>query len=127
MLRKFGQAVVIAALITAVGGHWAVLQTVAWTSMLAQNLRSGSLEAAITKTFDGEHPCQLCKVISAGKKAEKKTDFPSSSAKKLEFVSERLTFIFSPPQAFRLLPEVEVTPHACHNRPPVPPPRFASV
>ena len=38
--------------------------------MLTQNLRTGSLEDAVTKTFDGQHPCCLCKQIAAGKKSE---------------------------------------------------------
>jgi len=35
------------------GGHWLVLQSVAWTRMLADFSRQDSLPAAISKTFDG--------------------------------------------------------------------------
>jgi len=126
MSRKLGHLFVIVALLTATGGHWAVLQSVAWTTMLAGNLRTDSLEVAVTKTFDGQHPCNLCKVVSAGKKSEKQTESPTL-AKKLEFISARPVFVFVRPQGFRLLPELEIFFHQSSSQPPVPPPRSASV
>ena len=112
----------IAALIMVVGGHWAVLQTVAWTTMLASNLRTDSLETAVTKTFDGQHPCKLCKVISAAKKAEKKSEAPAIG-KKLEFVSARSALVFSPPQDFWLQAELAPSSTTLTHAPPLPPPR----
>lgn len=50
------------------GGPWAVLQTVAWGEMLRDYCqRSGSLAVAIEQTFDGEHPCDLCRQIAVAK------------------------------------------------------------
>ena len=126
MLVRLGHALLIAALLVATGGHWAVLQTVAWTNMLASNLRTESFDAAVAKTFDGQHPCKLCKVISAGKKSERKSEFPTL-AKKLEFVSDRLVFVFSPPRDFRLAPDFAAFLSSASNRPIVPPPRSASI
>lgn len=126
MLVRLGHALLIAALLVATGGHWAVLQTVAWTNMLASNLRTESFDAAVAKTFDGQHPCKLCKVISAGKKSERKSEFPTLS-KKLEFISDRLVFVFSPPQDFRLAPDFANFVSSTSNRPLVPPPRSASI
>jgi hypothetical protein len=60
------------ALVATISAHWALLQTVAWTTMLANNLQSRSLHDAVTMTFDGEHPCPLCKAIAAAKKSEQK-------------------------------------------------------
>ena len=43
--------------------------------MLAANLSSQqSLTEAVSQTFDGEHPCPLCKAIAAGKKSGKKSE-----------------------------------------------------
>ena len=42
--------------------------------MLASNLGTTSIREAWSKTFDGKHPCKLCKVVHAGKSAEKKQD-----------------------------------------------------
>jgi hypothetical protein len=122
MFVRFGHALLIVALIAALGGHWAVLQTVAWTNMLAHNLRTDSLENAVTKTFNGKNPCNLCKAISAGKKAETKSQF-HSPVKKLEFVSDRPVLVFSAPSEFSLMPEFIASAVLLSYQPPVPPPR----
>ena len=122
MLKRFGHCLLILALLGATGGHWVVLQTVAWTEMLADNLQTSSVSEAITKTFDGAHPCKLCKQISSGKQAEKKSEL-SLQIKKLEFVSERPAFVFSAPQEFWLMPELFSTPDGLTHLPSVPPPR----
>lgn len=40
-----------------------VLQVVAWGGMLVRYSREAPLREAVTKTFDGEHPCALCLTI----------------------------------------------------------------
>lgn len=122
MFAKIGHGILIVALLAATGAHWAVLQSVAWTAMLANNLQEQSLTLAVSQTFDGEHPCCLCKAIAAGKKSEKKTEF-SIDLKKLEFISEKSAFVFNPPQDFCLLPEFAFSRHVLSTQPPVPPPR----
>ena len=84
LLQRLGNLLLIVALLASMGGHWAFLQSVAWTSMLTEHLRSESLTMAMENTFDGQHPCKLCCAIRAAKKAEKKTEFPVS-LKKMEF------------------------------------------
>ncbi len=119
---RLGHILLILALLGATGGHWAVLQTVAWADMLTKNLQTESVASAITKTFDGEHPCKMCKQISAGKKAEKKADLPLQ-IKKLEFVSQRPVFVFAAPQDFQLVPVLLSSLDGLTHRPTVPPPR----
>jgi hypothetical protein len=121
---RLGHALLIVAFLAATGGHWAVLQTVAWTNMLADNLQTTSLSNALTKTFDGKHPCTMCKEISAGKKSEKKAEFPTLGTK-LEFVSERPAFVFSAPSDFRLVTALTVTLTTWSEAPPTPPPLAA--
>ncbi len=60
------------ALCLSVGLQWAVIQGVAWTGMLVNFSRDGSLIEAVTKTFDGNHPCALCHAVSDGSKKEQK-------------------------------------------------------
>lgn len=122
VFRKLGHVLLILALVGALGGHWAVLQTVAWTNMLATHLRTSSLEVAVTKTFDGNHPCGLCHEIKSGKKSEKKSELPGA-AKKLEFVTDRPVFVFSPPADFQLRPAPSTSARQRGHQPPVPPPR----
>src|SRR5262245_52811445 len=75
VFRRIGHLLVLFALLTAIGAHWVVLQSVAWTTMLADNLRTASFPVAVERTFDGKHPCSLCKQIAKGKQTEKKAEF----------------------------------------------------
>lgn len=119
---RLGHVLLILALLGATGGHWAVLQTIAWADMLATNLQTESVSTAITKTFDGKNPCKMCKEISTGKQAEKKSELPLQ-IKKMEFVVERPTFVFGAPQAFRLAPVLLSELDGLSQQPSVPPPR----
>jgi hypothetical protein len=65
---------VLAMLLALTGGQWFVLQSAAWAGMLVAHLRAESLPTALTNTFDGQHPCPLCKAIERGKNSEKKSD-----------------------------------------------------
>lgn len=122
VFKRISHALLITALTAVIGGHWAVLQTVAWTTMLADNLRECSLTQAVQKTFDGKHPCALCKQISAGKKSEKKSEF-TPELRKLEFTHAGTRFVFAAPTQFRLLAERADSLRSLALSPPVPPPR----
>ena len=124
MLVHLGHVLLIVAFLAATGGHWAVLQTVAWTNMLADNLQTASITEALAKTFDGKHPCNMCKEISAAKKTEKRSDLPNQG-KKLEFTSERPAFVFSSPVEFYLLTTLTESVVSWSEAPPTPPPLVA--
>jgi hypothetical protein len=53
------------ALLAAVNLHLPVLQVVAWANMIVDYSRDADLSDAIEMTFDGEHPCPMCKAIQA--------------------------------------------------------------
>lgn len=122
MLVRLANALLIVALLMATGAHWAVLQSVAWTTMLAHNLRSGSLAEAVEHTFDGRHPCCLCKQIAAGKDSEKKTEFPLQLSR-LEFLDARPRFFFVAPDGFWQVAVTTRTVKSISLSPPTPPPR----
>lgn len=71
-MRQTGQWLLIGMLLVSMGGHLAVLQTVAWSRMLVEFSATDSLTEAVEKTFDGAHPCALCKVVKQTKEKEKK-------------------------------------------------------
>jgi hypothetical protein len=68
------RVVTVCLLVLSMGLHWALLQTVAWTGMLISYSRNGTFLEAVTKTFDGQHPCSLCKVVKSGRTEEKKQE-----------------------------------------------------
>jgi hypothetical protein len=119
---RLGKILVVVALIATLGAHWALLQTVAWTTMLADNLHCGSFCDAVTKTFDGRHPCCLCQAIAAGKKSEKKNEFTTQSLK-FEFPPARENPVLVAPASFQLLPQLNSFAESLPHKPQTPPPR----
>ena len=122
MFARFSKGCVIVALVASTGAHWAALQTVAWTTMLADNLRTHSVTEAVACTFDGRHPCCLCKAIAAGKKSQTKTEFPLA-LQKLEFPLSPEDFVLVAPSRYQLLPPVNIFAESLTFQPPTPPPR----
>ena len=90
--------------------------------MLASNLRNDSLTQAISKTFDGEHPCCLCKAIAAAKKSEKKSE-AVSPVLKMEFPPAAEKPVLFPPSRFAVLPLQNSFADSFSSKPPLPPPR----
>lgn len=74
MFRPATRLLVLIAAVQILGGHWAVLQTFAWTKMLIENVQTASLPEAVTKTFDGKRPCSLCSLVAKGQAQEKRQD-----------------------------------------------------
>ena len=74
MFMRIGRCVVAFALCSSIGGHWLGLQSIAWATMIADYSQHCSFGQAIVQTFDGKHPCDLCKHISKAKATEKKQD-----------------------------------------------------
>ena len=122
MFARGGKFLVVAALVLTTGAHWAALQTVAWTTMLANNLRTQSVAEAVSKTFDGKHLCPLCRAIAAAKKSEKKSE-AVSPVLKMEFPPAASAMNLFPPTRFELLPEQNRFADFLSSPPPLPPPR----
>ena len=72
------------ALLISGGGHWLVLQSIAWSRMIVAYSRSDSLPNALQKTFDGKHPCCMCKKIKKARQEEKRQDAPAQAGKSVE-------------------------------------------
>src|ERR1043166_9651959 len=84
MNSRLGKWVVVVLLVIATGSHWAVLQSLAWAGMLVTYSQTAPIAIAIQKTFDGKHPCQLCKAVRAGKESQKQHE-TLNLEKKLDF------------------------------------------
>src|SRR5271170_6956412 len=122
MLARFARMALVVMLVTTVGAHWALLQSFAWTTMLAENLSCGSVSEAVVRTFDGKHPCPLCKAIAAGKKSEEKKD-SAQQLQKFEFPLANANPVLAAPSPFEAPPAANTLPKVHIQRPPVPPPR----
>jgi hypothetical protein len=123
VLVRLGKCFVVISLVTMLGAHWALLQTVAWTAMFADNLRTHSLSESVARTFDGKHPCPICKAVAAGKKSEKKSEF-TLQTQKLEFPPVKDNPVLILPSSFRLLPmPADLLAESLIQKPLTPPPR----
>jgi len=123
---RFGNFVLILALAATLGAHWALLQTVAWTTMLADNLGRHSLTEAVARTFDGRHPCCLCKAVAAGKKSGQTTGLALSS-QKFEYPPAVDALILVAPAQLLLVPRADAFGESLTHRPLTPPPRSLPV
>ncbi len=110
------------ALVLTTGLHWAALQTVAWTTMLANNLCSQSVGEAVSNTFDGEHPCSLCKAIAAAKKSQQKSE-AVVSVLKMEFPPAPENFVLISPAPLSVFSLAPLSADSSFQKPPLPPPR----
>jgi hypothetical protein len=118
---RLGKGFVTIALVIILGGHWALLQTVAWTTMLADNLQTNSFHDAVNKTFDGKYPCPLCRAIAAAKQSEKKNSF--AQTQKLEFPLFKGAVVLIAPSKPDYFPLDHSSLKSLRQEPPTPPPR----
>jgi hypothetical protein len=122
-----GHAACFIALFAMLGGHWFVLQSVAWTRMLADFSQQDSLLVAISKTFDGEHPCPMCRKIQAGRQQEEQQEKnkPLLKIEKMPdlILDKRQSLLtFVPAEADDAVPTVPRLRADFIEFPPVPPP-----
>ncbi len=123
-MRRLTQTLVLAAFIFSCGGHWCVLQGVAWASMIHHYSQMVPLAEAVSMTFSGKYPCELCKAIEEKQESERLQFFGMEKHEKK----------FFPPMA---VPATELHVASIHypiflisfqartEPPPPPPPRFA--
>jgi hypothetical protein len=74
VLYRLTRLAIVVALACSIGLHWGFLQSVAWVGMVVSYSQDAPLREALAKTFDGKHPCPLCKEIAKGKQSEKKSE-----------------------------------------------------
>ena len=130
-MKRFLQSLVC--LLTAlhlVGGHWGVLQMVAWARMLNEYTAERGLITGVMETFDGEHGCAMCRKIADGRQKEQKENLPLTKSGQENLAK---WFGMSPTRVLPEPPWSEDLAVACHAapqshpsqwdaEPPVPPP-----
>jgi hypothetical protein len=121
---RAGRLLIALAICAALGGHWFLLQSVAWTGMLITYSRDAGIVEAVGKTFDGGHPCGLCLAIEKGREQERERS-PTAAAPgmDLKFLKPETT-----PELFRAFsphrwPITAFAARSVLRQPAVPPPR----
>jgi hypothetical protein len=121
VLSKISKWVLVFALCGSLGFHWGLLQSVAWVGMMVNYSCQGSLKEAVVKTFDGKHPCPLCKLVREGKKTEKKPD-SQQNVKQIDLFAGNVVAFRFPASPLSNFPSSFVTCTRA-DAPPLPPPR----
>src|SRR5216117_815052 len=78
---------------------------------------------ALVKTFDGRHPCPICKFVAQGKKSEQKQE-TQKLLTKLDFFLDSPRIIIFPPRVDPPRPFATRTADTRKESPPTPPPRL---
>jgi len=122
MFRRVGQVMVVCALIFSIGAHWLILQSVAWTGMVIAYSQNATLKDALEKTFDGKHPCKLCRFVQDGKKSEKQQEL-QKPVTGIDFFLVSSAVRIYPPSAEPAQFAFFKSSTARGESPPIPPPR----
>jgi hypothetical protein len=101
-----------------------LLQSLAWVGMTINFSRTNSLDVAIEKTFDGQHPCNLCHFVAEGKKSERAKEVVKAETK-LDLISSPYFILPSPTEHSIELTVLLVSGRLRLDAPPSPPPRGA--
>lgn len=111
------------ALCLSIGLHWNLLQVVAWAGMVVRYAQDATVVEALAMTFDGQHPCCMCKAIEKGKQQERQTPQQKEDGAKLQLIAAtREAWLVPHRPSWLMLPRLD---HAflMSLEPPVPPPR----
>lgn len=119
---RLGRMLLALAVCASLGLHWAALQTVAWTQMLVAYSQDAAIGEAVKKTFDGEHPCDLCLLVKQGRSEEKKQE-ALPLGKKLDAVLVREVSRAMQSAQTVNFPVTAERAEGWSESPPVPPPR----
>ncbi len=128
-LKCLGHRLLLAVMLLALGTAPLVVQSVAWGLMLVEYSRTSDFTAAVEMTFDGEHPCRLCREIQKQQKEGEKKQQATPTPRDLVLyhvagvVSTRPLETFRQPQERTCDVALLVTRT---QRPLVPPPRLGA-
>ena len=122
---RVGHILLAAALMVSIGVPLALLQSVAWLGMsVSYTIQTGSVAAGLRNTFDGEHPCRLCRAVDKGRQTGQKDSKEDVGKKKVElFVQRGPKQLLTPPPSRDLPRPCHVTGRDRSEAPPDEPPR----
>lgn len=124
MFQRLAKLLVLLAAVQLLGGHWMVLQSAAWVGMVVSYSHGESMATALEKTFDGAHPCDLCKVVKSGRDEEQRQPV-AKSILKLDAVLVVKVELPQPPRVAADFPAPLAVLEMVMSQVPTPPPRLA--
>ena len=92
--------------------------------MLVSYSQQDSFTVAVEKTFDGKHPCGLCKAVDQGKRSEQKQTLLKTEIKINWMLVETAPLVWFPARVEAIRPREELD-LLVFASPPIPPPKTA--
>jgi hypothetical protein len=126
VLRCIARGVTVFALCCAIGLQWLALQSIAWTAMIVDYSKHASLSKAIAQTFDGAHPCSLCRIVNKRKACESKSDLQPPTPK-IDMICAKGAITLLPPFVYFEYSTSDFSSSEIGHSPPAPPPRHSLV
>ena len=123
-MRRLTRWLLITALSLSIGLQWAVVQGAAWVGMIVAYSQEATVAQSVAMTFDGSHPCELCKAVQRGESTPS-TQNVKPNVLKLDLAApEAGLFVFETP-AVSAPAWIGSWSPAISTAPPTPPPRQA--
>lgn len=83
-MKSLARLALVVSLMVSIGGHWGVLQAIAWARMLQNYSAEKGIVEGIKDTFSGERPCPLChKIIESKKTGQNQSPAPKETTELL--------------------------------------------
>jgi hypothetical protein len=124
LFGRWSKWFVVLALVLVTGGHWALLQSAAWVGMAVTYSQTDTVSVAFKKTFGGEFPCELCKLVKQGKAADQEREMQKLETK-FDFFANAGTRGLFPPKPIRHFQFSSESAPPRVDAPILPPPRAA--
>ncbi|MDX6766157.1 MAG: hypothetical protein SFU85_05160 [Candidatus Methylacidiphilales bacterium] len=119
-------SILLTAFVLSCGGHWVVLQGVAWVNMVREYSEHVPVARAIEMTLSGKFPCKMCQAIAEKKQQEKeKSDHGKLPDLKKDFLLATAPVVVRPAPSPWTYPVIEEYAPLVSGTPPTPPPRLA--
>ena len=121
-MRRLTHFIVLAAFVFSLGGHWYLLQGIAWVNMVREYSRIVPFTTAVSMTFSGQYPCPICKAIAEKKNSEQEKTFALDKYDK-KFCPPVAVAFAAPPVSDFAYATVTHSLRPWSEPPPTPPPR----
>ncbi len=121
-MRRLTHFIVLAAFVFSLGGHWYVLQGIAWVNMVRDYSQIVPFTQAVSMTLSGQYPCPICKAIAEKKNSEQEKMLALDKYEK-KFCPPIAVALPAPPVADFAYATVTPSFRPWSEPPPTPPPR----
>jgi hypothetical protein len=125
LLHLTGALTCLFAIFISGGGHWAVLQSIAYTRMVVEFAHQDSLCTALKKAFDERYACPLCPKIRDGYNKQHNSPSTLNEVHQLEFLAQSSDSVSFLPEIAADIAFVSPRHMDFLSAPPKPPPRIA--